>query len=69
MKYLFAHPQSNAINFGMIMRILGQMMMVEAAFMILPLVVCMLYGEEDPIGQMIAPLETASGIVPRRDAF
>ena len=47
MKYLFAHPQSNAINFGMIMRILGQMMMVEAAFMILPLVVCLLYGEED----------------------
>lgn len=29
----------------------------------------MLYGEEDPIGQMIAPLETASGIVPQRDAF
>lgn len=38
---------SGGINFAMILRILGQLMIVEATFMILPLLICIYYHEND----------------------
>ena len=47
MKYIFSKPESHAINFRMIARILGQLLMVEAGFMLLPLLVCAIRVEDD----------------------
>ncbi len=40
-------PSRSGINLAMILRILGQLMMVEAAFMVLPLLMCLYYHESD----------------------
>lgn len=47
MAHLNIKPASNAINYKMIGRILGQLLMVEAGFMAFPLVVCLIYKEHD----------------------
>ena len=47
MKYLITNPRSNVINYRLILRVLGQLLMIEAAFMSLPLLVCLIYNERD----------------------
>ena len=47
MKYLITNPRSNVINHRLILKVLGQLLMIEAAFMSLPLLVCWIYGEHD----------------------
>ncbi len=47
MKYLTNNTKSNAINYRMILKVLGQLMLVEAAFMLLPLMVCLFNDESD----------------------
>ncbi len=39
--------RSNVINFGLVLKVMGQLMLVEAAFMLLPLVVCLAMNEGD----------------------
>lgn len=38
---------NNAINIGLVFRVMGQLLMVEAAFMLLPLALCLFDGEND----------------------
>jgi len=47
MKYLITNTRSNVINYRMILKVLGQLMMIEAAFMVLPLLVCLFNDESD----------------------
>lgn len=48
MKYLINSYYSNStINYRLMFRLLGQLLMVEAAFMAVPMVVSLLYGESD----------------------
>ena len=39
--------RNNAINFGLVFKVMGQLLMVEAVFMLLPLIVCLTLGEAD----------------------
>ena len=41
------HTKHIAVNIPMILRVTGQLLLVEAAFMLLPLIVCLLRGEND----------------------
>ncbi len=47
MPYLRAKTYYSPINYRMILRILGQLLMVESAFMLLPTATCVIYGESD----------------------
>lgn len=49
MPYFHEKTYYNAINYRMILRILGQLLMVESAFMVLPLITCLLYHEKDAL--------------------
>ncbi len=47
MIYYTTTPNSSVINYRMILKVLGQLLMIEALFMVLPLVVCLLNYESD----------------------
>ena len=49
MANLYVKPANNAINYKMIWRVLGQLLMVEAGFMAFPLAVCLFYKEHDAV--------------------
>ncbi len=49
MTNLYFKPTNNAINYKMIWRVLGQLLMVEAGFMVFPLAVSLLYHEHDAV--------------------
>ncbi len=49
MAYLHAKTYYNTINYRMILRVLGQLLMVESAFMLLPLATCLWYEEGDAL--------------------
>lgn len=38
---------NNAINIGLVFKVMGQLLIVETAFMLVPLVVCLICGEND----------------------
>lgn len=51
------------INFPMLLRVIGWLMMIEAVFMLFPMAVCLYYGESDYIAFAISAVITAvSGI-------
>ncbi len=51
------------INFAMIARVMGWLLMIESAFMLLPLVTCLIYGESDYLGFLItAAITLCSGL-------
>lgn len=53
-----------SINFPMVLRVMGWLLMVESAFMLLPLLTCVIYGEDDVIAFLITVGATLlSGIV------
>ena len=58
MAYFNINPASHAINYGMIWRILGQLLIVEAGFMTLPLSVCLYYQEKDSVVFLVVLLLT-----------
>ncbi len=60
MAYFNADTANKAINYRMIGRILGQLLMVEAGFMTLPLAVCLYYGEKDTLAFLLVMLLTLS---------
>ncbi len=61
------------INFAMVMRVMGWLLMIEAMFIIIPLVICLIYGEDDYKAFLITAIVTAGsgafmtfGLKPRR---
>ncbi|MCR4602534.1 MAG: TrkH family potassium uptake protein [Prevotella sp.] len=63
MKYIFTKGSRTTINFQMILRILGQLMVVEAGFMALPLMVCIFNKESDWMTfAVVMTLTLATGI-------
>lgn len=46
------------VNFPMLLRVTGWLMMIEAAFMLLPFATCLIYGERDYLAFLIALLAT-----------
>ena len=60
MAYINIKPKEDAINYEMIGRIMGQLLMVEAGFMALPLAVCLFYKEKDFVAFLIVMLLTFS---------
>lgn len=52
------------INFAMVARVIGWLLMIEAAFLLFPLLTCLIYGEEDAVAFAItAGLTAVSGIL------
>lgn len=49
MANFYIKPANNAINFKMIWRIIGQLLMVEAGFMAFPMIVSFFYKEHDAV--------------------
>lgn len=49
MANLYIKPTNSGINYKMICRVLGQLLMVEAGFMAFPLAVCLCYKEHDAV--------------------
>lgn len=49
MKYFIINRNNHAINFEMVMKVLGQLLMIEAGFMALPLIVSLISHENDSI--------------------
>lgn len=47
------------INFTMIARIMGLLLLIESAFMLLPLITCLIYNENDYLGFLIATAVTS----------
>ena len=47
------------VNLPMLMRVAGWLLMIEAAFMLFPLITCLIYGESDYLGFLIATAITA----------
>ena len=63
MAHFSVNHHGSAINYRMIWRILGQLLIVEAAFMLLPLAVSAYYGEKDFLPFLLILLLTlASGM-------
>lgn len=46
------------VNFPMLLRVTGWLMMIEAAFMVFPLVTCLIYGESDYLAFLVATIIT-----------
>ncbi len=46
------------INFPMLLRVMGWLLMIEGAFMLFPLVACLIYGERDFVAFTIASVTT-----------
>lgn len=42
---IFSFRNTRHINFGMLLRVVGWLLMIESAFMLLPLLTCLIYGE------------------------
>ena len=63
MKYLITNSRSNVINYRLILKVLGQLVMIEAAFMVLPLLVCLIYDERDWVAfALVIALTLLSGL-------
>lgn len=45
---------SEHINIPMLMRVVGWLLMIEGAFMLIPLITCVIYGESDVVGFVVA---------------
>ena len=50
----------SAINFRMLLRVMGLLVMIEAAFMLVPLATAFIYGDGDEMAFVISTLVTAS---------
>ena len=50
---------SKRINFPMLMRVMGWLMIVEAVFMLVPLVTSLVYGESDYLAFAVSSAITA----------
>ncbi len=48
------------INFPMLLRVMGWLLMIEGAFMLFPLVACLIYGERDFLAFTIASVTTVA---------
>ncbi len=60
---IYTKASRNTINYRMILRILGQLLMVEAGFMALPLIVCLTHGEHDWLAfAVVMTLTLAAGL-------
>lgn len=60
MKYFIINRNNHAINFEMVMKVLGQLLMIEAGFMALPLIVSLISHENDSIAFAIVLVLTLS---------
>lgn len=49
----------SSINFPMLLRVMGWLMMIEGAFMLFPLVTCIVYGEHDYVAFAVSAAITA----------
>ena len=49
-KYFATHHR---VNFPMLLRVMGWLLMIESAFMLVPLVTCLIYGESDYMAFLI----------------
>ena len=54
MKHFIFHRNSHAINYAMVLKVLGQLLIIEAGFMALPLTVSLLSHEHDSMAFAIA---------------
>ena len=50
----------SGINFGMLLRVMGLLVIIEAAFMAVPLVTSLVYGDGDTMAFVVSILVTAS---------
>ena len=50
----------SGINFGMLLRVMGLLVIIEAAFMAVPLVTSLVYGDGDTMAFVVSILVTVS---------
>ena len=50
----------SGINFGMLLRVMGLLVIIEAAFMAVPMVTSLVYGADDTKAFVVSILVTAS---------
>lgn len=53
------HIRLTTINFPMVLRVVGWLLMIEGAFLVLPLMACAAYGETDMEAFAISAVATA----------